>query len=136
MTWRLRPRPKEGESQMANRQDSRRRIVFSTAHGRMCPQCDRPSGQCVCRQKRATVKGDGVVRIGRQTKGRKGKGVTLITGIPLVDPELKTLARNLKAKCGSGGAVKDGVIEIQGDHRTLLVQELKKHGWTVKLAGG
>ena len=72
----------------------------------------------------------------RETKGRKGKGVTVITGIPLGPSELAELAAQLKRKCGSGGTVKDGVIEIQGDHRDLLVEELKARGWAVRRAGG
>ena len=112
------------------------RIVYDTEHGRMCPDCGKPIAKCVCRQKKATVKGDGIVRIGRQTKGRKGKGVSLITGVPLADPELKALAKELKSKCGCGGTVKDGVIEIQSSNRDVLVEELKKHGWTAKLSGG
>ena len=83
-----------------------------------------------------TQKGDGVVRVARQTKGRKGKGVTLITGVPLEGAELKDLAKTLKQRCGSGGTVKNGVIEIQGDHRDVLVKELGLHGWTVKKSGG
>ncbi len=81
-------------------------------------------------------KGDGIVRVARQTKGRKGKGVTLITGVPLTAEELKDLAKTLKQKCGSGGTVKDGVIEIQGDHRDVLVKELSTRGWVVKKSGG
>jgi translation initiation factor 1 len=76
------------------------------------------------------------VRVSRQTKGRKGKGVTLISGIPLGEAELKTYAAALKKKCGSGGAIKQGVVEIQGDHRDLLVAELQLQGWTVKRSGG
>ncbi len=81
-------------------------------------------------------KGDGVVRVARQTKGRKGKGVTLITGVPLRTDELKDLAKTLKQRCGSGGTVKDGIIEIQGDHRDALVKELSTRGWVVKKSGG
>ncbi len=81
-------------------------------------------------------KGDGVVRVGRETKGRKGKGVTLVSGVPLPPEELKTLARELKQKCGTGGTLKDGVIEIQGDHRDALIELLKTKGWTVKRSGG
>ena len=72
----------------------------------------------------------------RETKGRKGKGVSLITGVPLNDNDLRTLAKQLKQKCGSGGTVKNGVIEIQGDHRDTLMAELKKKGYTVKKSGG
>jgi len=77
-----------------------------------------------------------VVRISRQTKGRKGKGVTVITGVPLDGDELRDLARLLKKRCGSGGTVRDGTIEIQGDQRDALVPELQLRGWTVKKAGG
>jgi len=111
-------------------------IVYSTEHGRMCPACGKPIAECVCRLKKAVPEGDGIVRVGRETKGRKGKGVTVITGVPLDEMELKELGKQLKAKCGAGGAVRDGVIEIQGDHRDVLLEELRKHGWTVKRAGG
>jgi len=77
-----------------------------------------------------------VVRVGRETKGRRGKGVTVVTGVPLSGAGLEELGSRLKRLCGSGGTVKDGVIEIQGDHRDLLVEELAKQGWTVKRAGG
>ncbi len=79
---------------------------------------------------------DGIVRIRRETKGRKGKGVTTVSGFGLPDSELKTLAKQLKQKCSTGGTVKDGVIEIQGDHRDTLKTELEKLGHRVKLAGG
>ncbi len=102
----------------------------------MCPACGKPATQCVCRQPAASFKGDGIVRIGRETKGRKGKGVTVITGIALDEAGLKELATGLKQKCGAGGTVKDGVIEIQGDHRDRLVEELQKKGWIVKHCGG
>jgi translation initiation factor 1 len=111
-------------------------LVYSTKHGRMCPACSEPIDECLCRQKRSLSAGDGIVRVSRQTKGRKGKGVTVISGVPLVEAELKELGKQLKAKCGAGGTVKDGVIEIQGDHRDLLMDELSKRGWTVKRSGG
>ena len=79
---------------------------------------------------------DGVVRVWRQTKGRKGKGVTVVTGLQLPAEELSQLAGELKKKCGSGGTTKDGVIEIQGDHRDTLVDELRRRGHRTKLAGG
>jgi len=81
-------------------------------------------------------KSDGVVRVGRETKGRKGTGVTVITGIPTHPDGLKQIAKSLKQKCGTGGTVKNGVIEIQGDHRDLLVEELSARGYIVKKAGG
>jgi translation initiation factor 1 len=84
----------------------------------------------------STPKGDGVVRVGRETKGRKGKGMTVITGVPLHPEGLRDLAKQLKQKCGTGGTVKNGVIEIQGDHRDLLVAELQSKGYTVKRSGG
>lgn len=111
-------------------------LVYSSEHGRMCPGCDRPKGECVCARKAAAPPADGVVRVSRQTKGRKGKGVTLVTGVPHDAAGLKALATRLKQQCGCGGTVKDGVIEIQGDHAELLLEELRKLGWTVKRAGG
>ena len=113
-------------------------IVYSSQHGRMCPACGKPVAQCACRHKQATPApgGAGVVRVGRETKGRKGKGVTVVTGVPLAGDALEELGSRLKRLCGSGGTVRDGVIEIQGDHRDLLVAELAKHGWTVKRSGG
>ncbi|NVD36124.1 translation initiation factor Sui1 [Marinobacter lutaoensis] len=110
-------------------------LVYSTEQGRMCPECRNPVNQCDCRTP-ASPAGDGIVRVSRETKGRKGKGVTRVTGVPLAGPELKALAKELKARCGTGGTLKDGVIEIQGDHRDLLVSLLSAKGWTVKRAGG
>jgi len=93
---------------------------------------------CVCRElkARAIPTGDGVVRVSRETKGRKGKGVTLINGVPLDESKLRNLAKQLKRRCGAGGTVQDRIIEIQGDHRDVLIEELKKQGYTVKRAGG
>jgi len=102
----------------------------------MCPACSNPIARCVCRQGEPAPAAGGVVRVQRETKGRKGKGVTVITGIPLGPSELAELATQLKRKCGSGGTVKDGVIEIQGDHRDLLVEELTARGWAVRRSGG
>ena len=103
--------------------------MYSTDHGRMCPACGQP-------QARAASQGDGVVWVGRETKGRQGKGVTLITGLPLGPDRLQKLAKQLKQKCGAGGAVKNGVIEIQGDRREVLMVELQKHGYRAKCSGG
>jgi translation initiation factor 1 len=111
-------------------------LVYSTGQGRMCPGCSQPVASCTCRAAGGAAKGDGVVRVLRETKGRKGKGVTLITGVPLAGEELDALARKLKKRCGSGGTVRDGVIEIQGDHRDSLVPLLQERGWTVKRSGG
>ena len=107
--------------------------VYSTEHGRICPACSKPAVDCVCSKKKSVATGDGIVRIGRETKGRKGKGVTIISGLSLDSSGVLALAKELKKKCGSGGTVKEGIIEIQGDHRDLLFQELQKRDWRVKL---
>jgi translation initiation factor 1 len=123
-------------------------LVYSTEKGRMCPDCGQPAAKCDCSRVRAAagthrtaaavknpVPRDGIVRVGRETKGRKGKGVTLVMGVPLAPEELAELCTKLKKKCGSGGAVKDGVIEIQGDHRDTIVDDMTAQGWTVKRIG-
>jgi len=110
-------------------------LVYSTDHGRMCPQCLHSREQCSCGREQRPP-GDGVVRVSRETKGRKGKGVTLISGIPLAEKELKAYAKELKAKCGTGGTLKDGVVEIQGDQRDILLPLLMQKGWVVKRSGG
>lgn len=111
-------------------------LVYSTDHGRMCPECGRPADGCACTRKPATPRGDGIVRVSRATQGRKGKGVTVVSGLPLDAAALADLARQLKQRCGSGGTVRDGTIEIQGEHRDVLVAELQGRGYTVKRAGG
>lgn len=111
--------------------------VYSTEHGRTCRACGEPQGSCVCRQQRQDAPaGDGVVRISLETKGRKGKGMTLVSGLPLAEKELAAVAKQLKKRCGSGGTVKNGVVEIQGDHRDTLLAELARQGYRVKRAGG
>lgn len=90
-------------------------VVYSTEHGRICPACGRPAKDCICGKAKPAISNDGIVRIGRERKGRKGAGVSLITGVSLDDKSLKDLARKLKQKCGTGGTVKSGAIEIQGD---------------------
>ncbi len=117
------------------------RLVYSTAQGRLCPECARPVVECRCRRSRAAQPapgpaGDGIVRVGRETSGRKGKGVTVISGVPLDAAALAQLATQLKKRCGSGGTVQGRTIEIQGDHRDLLVAELGKLGYTVRRSGG
>lgn len=109
--------------------------VYSTAVGRTCPGCGQAKDQCVC-CKESMPEGDGIVRIQRETKGRKGRGVTLLTGILLPPAELKKLAKELKQKCGVGGAVKEGVIEIQGDVVIQMLDEMKQRGYQVKKSGG
>jgi translation initiation factor 1 len=112
-------------------------VVYSTEHGKMCPGCQQPIAACACtRSQSLPVSRDGIVRVGRETSGRKGGGVTVITGVPLDEAGLSRLCSELKRKCGSGGTVKGGVIEIQGEHRDTLVKELAKEGWTVKRVGG
>ncbi len=116
---------------------SNHRLVYSDEIGNTCPKCGQPLKKCRCGKTTGKQpKQDGIVRIQRETKGRKGKGVTLITGVPLAGGELKALAKTLKQKCGTGGTVKNGVIEIQGDHRELLLGLLQDKGWRVKKAGG
>lgn len=106
--------------------DDNSRLVYSTDSGRIKEVKQAPVRE----------KGDGIVRIQRQTKGRKGKGVCLVTGLDIDDAALKLVAAELKKVCGCGGAVKDGVIEIQGDKRDQIKAYLEKKGHTVKLAGG
>jgi len=117
------------------------RLVYSTESGRICPSCGRQAKKCTCKKKKPTKKesiypADGVVRIRREVKGRKGKTVTAVFGVPLDDRKLKQFAKILKQKCGTGGSAKGGVIIIQGDHRETLLQEIEQQGYTVKLAGG
>ena len=121
---------------MSKNKKSNSRLVYSTDSGRRCPQCQRPVIDCVCGKDRPAALGDGIVRLHRETKGRGGKAVTIIKGLPLERSELKTLAKALKQKCGVGGALKDDNIEIQGDQRNLLKEELEKRGYVVKISGG
>jgi len=115
---------------------SKDRIVYSTDIGRRCPNCLRAVSECVCRKGTPGKVGDGIVRVSRETQGRKGKGVTVISGLALARKELETLATQLKKRCGSGGTVAEERIEIQGEHRDTLVSELTSRGWSVKRAGG
>ena len=121
------------------------RLVYSSETGRVCPACGRSETRCQCRGKGARARmaardaeaaaqaSDGIVRVGRSTKGRKGKTVSTVTGVPVDDQADLTSA--LKRRCGTGGALKNGVIEIQGDHRDALVEELTERGFTVKRSG-
>jgi translation initiation factor 1 len=110
-------------------------LVYSTEGGRMCPACRRPVAQCTCRLA-AVPAGDGSVRVQRETKGRGGKAVTVVRGAPVDAAALVKLGQELKAACGSGGTVKDGTIEVQGDHAEKVVALLQQRGWRVKRAGG
>ena len=112
------------------------RLVYSSEHGRICPQCLRAINSCVCEADRPAYITDGVVRIRREIKGRAGKCVTLIEGVPLDSDQLKELATRLKRRCGVGGSVKKHIIEIQGDQRKVLSNYLKEEGYSVKLSGG
>jgi translation initiation factor 1 len=111
-------------------------LVYSTDSGRMCPQCRQPSANCRCGIAKAKPLTDGVVRVSRETKGRAGKGVTLVRGLALDAAALTALGKQLKTACGAGGTVKDGVIEVQGDHCDKLIAALTSQGFVVKRAGG
>jgi len=111
-------------------------IVYATGLGSLCPGCRRPVAACTCRKPDGRPARDGVVRVSREVAGRRGKGVSVVTGVPLAGPELEALAGELKRRCGSGGTVRDGRIEIQGEHRDLLVAELERRGYKVRRAGG
>ncbi len=117
-------------------------LVYSTDTGRTCPSCRRAVAQCICKQAGALPAGDGVVRVQLQTKGRGGKAVTVVTGAsvlngqPLDADALAAIGKQLKAACGTGGTVKDGVIEVQGDHVQRVMADLAARGFVVKRAGG
>jgi translation initiation factor 1 len=120
------------------------RTVYTTETGRICPGCGQPVDSCRCKKKAPAVRTsaaanlprDGIVRVALERKGRKGSSVSIITGLTGSEEDLKTLATELKRRCGTGGTVKDGVIEIQGDHRDTLVEILKSKGYTTRRAGG
>ena len=118
------------------------RLVYSSQQGRVCPRCRRPRARCKCAERvaaKAAASAVGkreFVYVARESKGRKGKTVTIVSGLPLFGDDLKRLAGDLKRRCGTGGAVKDGNVEIQGDQRELLVAELEERGFKVKRKGG
>jgi translation initiation factor 1 len=112
------------------------RLVYSTDAGRICPDCGRSIAACVCKKTSARPASNGGVRVSRQTKGRGGKTVTRIEGLPLDDDALMQLGKQLRSTCGSGGTVKDGVIEVQGDHCDKVIEALKQLGYAPKRAGG
>ena len=111
-------------------------LVYSTEGGRMCPACRRPLAQCGCAAATARPRGDGIVRVSREKQGRGGKTVTVVRGLDLDAAALADCGRRLRSACGSGGTTKDGVIELQGDHRDVVVEVLKADGYDVVLAGG
>ena len=113
---------------MPRKKDPNVRLVFSSDRGRVDTHSDKT--------KNTVPTGDGIVRVRRETKGRRGKTVTTVIGVPLNATKLTELAKDLKKRCGTGGSAKDGVIEIQGDHRDVIVAELEKRDYVVKLAGG
>ena len=111
-------------------------LIYSTEGGRMCPDCRRPLAACACGAGAAPIHpGDGSVRVSRETKGRGGKAVTVVRGLALDTDQLGAIGKRLRAACGAGGTVKDGVLEVQGDHAERVVELLKAEGWTVKRAG-
>jgi len=120
------------------------RLVYSTETGRICGKCGKPAADCICKKKKPATNNksqsgypdDGIVRIRREVKGRKGKTATVIIGMPLDDNDLKQFAKKLKKRCGTGGSIKDSAIIIQGDHRQTILDEIKKQGYNAKIAGG
>lgn len=117
--------------------DSRYRTVYSTDGGSYCTKCQKPLKNCSCAaEARSRVQGDGNVRVRRETKGRGGKTVTTVSGLPLTAGELTALLSELKRFCGCGGSVKEGVLEIQGDHAEAIIQKLAAKGFKAKRAGG
>jgi translation initiation factor 1 len=112
------------------------RIIYSTGIGSLCPNCRRPVRECVCPKGAPAKPKPSAIRVGRETQGRAGKGVTTVTGLPLAVADIETLAAKLKKRCGSGGTVRNGIIEIQGEHRDAIVAELVKMGWQAKRSGG
>ena len=112
-------------------------LVYSTETGRICPGCGQAAAACACKsQAKAVVAGDGVVRVSRHSKGRGGKTVTIVTGAALDAAGLAALGKQLRTACGTGGTVKDGAIEVQGDHRETVIKTLERLGHMVKAAGG
>lgn len=110
-------------------------LVYSTEAGRMCPRCRKPVAQCACGRTPAAPAG-GPIRVSRDSKGRNGKSVTVIRGLPLDEAGLAALGKELRTACGSGGTVKDGMVEIQGDHCDRILEILGKRFGNVKRSGG
>ena len=111
-------------------------LVYSTEAGRMCPQCRQAIASCRCIAASVRPATDGVLRVSLETKGRAGKGVTVLRGLAMDDAAIAALGKQLRTSCGSGGTVKDGVVEVQGDHRDRVIRMLTDQGFVVKRAGG
>ncbi len=112
-------------------------LVYSTEGGRSCPDCRKPVAHCICKaQAKSIAKGDGVVRVGRETKGRGGKTVTVVRGLDLDADALAGIGRRLRTACGAGGTTGEGVLEVQGDHCERVMAWLRSEGWVVKRVGG
>lgn len=111
-------------------------LVYSTDGGRMCPKCRQPLGQCTCGQRTSAPASGGAVRVSRETGGRNGKSVTVIRGLALDEAALILLGKELRTACGSGGTVKKGAIEVQGDHCDRIVELLAKRFGNVRRSGG
>ena len=111
-------------------------LVYSTGSGRMCPACRNPVAECRCALTAPAPAAGGIVRVTRESKGRGGKVVTVIRGLSHDPPTLIALSKQLKTLCGAGGTVKDGVIELQGDHCERTIAALKSQAYMVKRAGG
>lgn len=106
-------------------------LVYSTDHGRMCPGCRRPAADCQCKALQAAAAAaarPGKLRVALETKGRGGKAVTVVRGLALAPDALAALGKQLRTLCGAGGAVKDGVVEVQGDHCAKVTQWLREQG--------
>ena len=119
----------------SHQSDAREVLVFSSDKGRVCPQCGNAVAKCSCHTQTA-VQGDGIARVRREVKGRGGKTVTTVSGITGTQEALKQISSELRRRCGTGGTLKDGIIEIQGDHVTVVLAELEKRGITAKRSGG
>ena len=114
------------------------RTVYSTDQGKICPNCGKPVQKCDCKKKTAylPMKRDGIIRLRIERKGRGGKSVTLVEGLPVDVDLLKVIIKDLKHLCGAGGSIKKGIIEIQGDVRDTAMKLLEEKGYVVKKAGG
>lgn len=113
-------------------------IIYSTDPALQCPDCGKQAGRCRCKKSASNSNNaaSGKVLVQRETKGRKGKGVTIVKGIPLAEDEIKALAKKLKKVCGSGGTIKNGILEVQGDHCEQIIKYLSQYPWTIKRSGG